>query len=235
MAETSSLRRPFPRYAVIPLALLICLHFTVYNGTKLINVLIPAVNVSLPIDAAIPLVPEWVFIYELTGLFWAAGMIMVGSQKEILCYKLLGCTVVAELICAVFFLFMPSYVVIPELEVDSLASWMLAFTYQMDVPTNCFPSMHCLLAYIVFRQSFYCDNVKPWMKALAGVITVLVCLSTVFVKQHVVLDIIGGLFCGELAMQWGMRSNVWKVFYKVNKKLMPKIWKDNELVFAEEK
>ena len=112
---------------------------------------------------------------------------------------------------------------------------MLAFTYQMDVPTNCFPSMHCLLAYIVFRQSFYCDNVKPWMKALAGVITVLVCLSTVFVKQHVVLDIIGGLFCGELAMQWGMRSNVWKVFYKVNKKLMPKIWKDNELVFAEEK
>ena len=81
-------------------------------------------------------------------------------------------------------------------------------------------------AYLVFRQSLYCDEFKPWVKVLAGILTVLICASTVLVKQHVVLDIIGGIVCAEIAMQWGMRSNVWKVFYKVNKKLMPKIWRE---------
>lgn len=222
----AKLEKIIPKYALIPILLVIAFHFTVYNGTKFITAGVTPVDMSLPIDAMIPLVPEWTFVYQFTFLFWAWGLFITARRQEVLCYKLLGCTVVAELICAVFFLFMPSYVPRPPLEANSLASWMLAFTYHMDEPTNCFPSMHCLLAYLVFRQSLYCDEFKPWVKVLAGILTVLICASTVLVKQHVVLDIIGGLLCGELAMQWGMRSNVWKVFYKVNKKLMPKIWRE---------
>lgn len=210
-----------PKYSPIPLAFTICLHFTIYNGTKLINGYRPALDVSLPIDAAIPLATEWTLIYVFTFLFWGLGLLMVGRQERALCYKLLGCVVTAELICAVFFMLVPSYVARPPLEVEGLSSWILAFVYSMDEPTNCFPSMHCLLSYLVFRQSMYCRGVKPQMKVFAGVLTVLICLSTVFVKQHVVLDVIGGLACGEIGMQWGMRSSAWKIFDKLNKKLLP--------------
>lgn len=217
-----TLKKPLlPKYSYIPLLFCVILHFSVYEGTKLINGYIPAADVSLPIDAAIPLVPGWVFIYEFTFLFWAMGLIMSARQEKTLCYTLLGCFLTAELICLTFFLFLPTYVPRPELEVDGLASWMLSMIYSMDEPTNCFPSMHCLLTYLVFRQSLCCDNVKPWLKVFAGIVTVLVCLSTVFVKQHVVLDVIGGFACGEIAMQWGLRSSAWKIFDKLNKKLLP--------------
>ena len=217
-----TLKKPLlPKYSYIPLLFSVIMHFSVYEGTKLINGYIPAADVSLPIDAAIPLVPGWVFIYEFTFLFWAMGLIMIARQEKTLCYTLLGCLLTAEIICMAFFLLMPSYVPRPALEVDGLASWMLSMIYSMDEPTNCFPSMHCLLTYLVFRQSLCCDNVKPRLKVFAGLVTVLVCLSTVFVKQHVVLDVIGGLACGEIAMQWGRRSSAWKFFDKLNKKLLP--------------
>lgn len=223
MMHVKSLKKPLlPKYSYIPLLFTVVLHFSVYNGTKLINGFRTPADVSLPIDAAIPLVPEWTFIYAFTFLFWGAGLIMTARQEKPLCYRLLGCVVTAELICMVFFLLLPSYVIRPELEVDGLSSWMLSVIYSMDEPTNCFPSMHCLLTYMVFRQSLHCDSVRPWMKVFAGLVTVLVCLSTVFVKQHVVLDVIGGLACGEIAMQWGMKSSAWKIFDKLNKKLLPK-------------
>lgn len=223
MTPVKQLKKLLPEYSYIPLLFTVVLHFAVYNGTKLLNGWRAPVDVSLPVDAAIPLVPGWIFIYMFTFLFWGAGLIMTARQEKLLCFKLLGCVVTAELICAVFFLLMPSYVVRPELEADSLSSFLLSMIYSMDEPTNCFPSMHCLLSYMVFRQSLYCDNVRPPLKALAGLVTVLVCLSTVFVKQHVLLDVIGGLVCGEIAMQWGMRSSVWKLFDKLNKKLLPNI------------
>lgn len=222
MMPVKSLKKTLlPKYSYIPLLFTVCLHFAVYNGTKLINGWRAPADVSLPIDAAIPLVPEWTFIYAFTFLFWGMGLIMTARQEKALCYTLLSCVVTAEFICMVFFLLLPSYVVRPELEVDGLSSWMLSVIYSMDEPTNCFPSMHCLLTYMVFRQSLYCDNVRPWMKVFAGIVTVLVCLSTVFVKQHVLLDVIGGLAVGEIAMQWGLRSSAWKIFDKLNKKLLP--------------
>lgn len=221
MTPIKSLKKLLPGYSVIPLLFTVCLHFSVYNGTKLINGYRSAVDVSLPIDAAIPLVPEWALIYAFAFIFWGLGLIMTARQEKLLCYNLLGCVVTAEIICFVFFLLLPSYVPRPELEVDGVCSWMLSFMYSVDEPTNCFPSMHCLLSYLVFRQSMYCKNVKPWMKALAGVLTLLICLSTVFVKQHVVQDVISGLACGEIAMQWGRRSSLWKIFDKLNKKLLP--------------
>ena len=53
-----------------------------------------------------------------------------------------------------------------------------------------------------------------------GVFTVLVCLSTLLVKQHVFADVIGGIFFGELSFVLGQKLPLWKIFIKINKKLL---------------
>ena len=41
---------------------------------------------------------------------------------------------------------------------------------------------------------------RPWVKAAMTVMTLLVCASTVLVKQHLVLDIAGGIAAAELGL-----------------------------------
>ncbi len=99
-------------------------------------------------------------------------------------------------------------------------TWALSVVYSLDTPTNCFPSMHCLFAYLVFRQSLRTPDAKTWFKVFCGVCAALICLSTLFVKQHVIADVIGGIFFGELAFALGQKLPVWKIFIKINKKLL---------------
>ena len=108
----------------------------------------------------------------------------------------------------------------PELAVSDFFTGVLSLVYFFDTPTNCFPSMHCLFAYLVFRQSLSSPGAKLWYRVFCAVFTVLVCLSTLFVKQHVIADVIGGIFFGELAFVLGQKLPVWKIFIKINKKLL---------------
>ena len=76
--------------------------------------------------------------------------------------------------------------------------------------------MHCMFAYMVFRQSLKSEVGNRW-RIFSGVFAALVCLSTLFVKQHVVVDVISGIFFGEAAYLMGMLLPVWKIFNKINK------------------
>ena len=61
-------------------------------------------------------------------------------------------------------------------------------------------SIHCLESYMVFRGSLNL-NVSKSYKIGMGLFMILVCLSTVFVKQHVVVDIVGGICIAEISYQ----------------------------------
>ena len=205
---------PAYSYAVLPVVLLT--HALVWGVTKTVTKNLPATDVTLPIDAMIPLRPEWVVIYVLTFVFWAAGLVVVMRQREELCHKMTAGILIAEVICCFFFIALPSCVVRPEINVAGPFSWALSIIYTTDTPTNCFPSMHCLFAYMVFRQSLK-SEVGPRWRIFSGVFAALVCLSTLFVKQHVVVDVVSGIFFGEVAYLMGMLLPLWKIFNKINK------------------
>lgn len=175
---------------------------------------------TLGLDALIPLRPEWVVIYVVTFLFWMMGLLFAARQDEELCFRFASGVIIAEIICGVIFLAFPSCITRPELAVSDFFTWVLSLVYFFDTPTNCFPSMHCLFAYLVFRQSLSSPGAKLWYRVFCAVFTVLVCLSTLFVKQHVIADVIGGIFFGELAFVLGQKLPVWKIFIKINKKLL---------------
>lgn len=82
---------------------------------------------------------------------------------------------------------------------DNLLTALISALYQIDTNTNVFPSVHvvgsvgaALAMWDAFRNR----------KAIWGPITVLailICLSTVFIKQHSLLDLFGGLLLSFVA------------------------------------
>lgn len=78
-----------------------------------------------------------------------------------------------------------------ELEVDSFASWALKICYLIDKPVNCCPSLHVALAFLGALATRVVDKL---FGNIALVFALFISLSTMFVKQHLFLDVLLGLF-----------------------------------------
>ncbi|NLP34859.1 MAG: phosphatase PAP2 family protein [Clostridiales bacterium] len=75
---------------------------------------------------------------------------------------------------------------------------MLSYIYHMDTSTNVFPSIHVfnsIGAFVAIHKSERLKNIK-WLQWSTFILTVLICMSTVFLKQHSILDVFGGLALG---------------------------------------
>ncbi len=78
---------------------------------------------------------------------------------------------------------------------DNIFIHMLSGIYSIDTATNVFPSIHVfnsIGAMIAINKSEKLHQIK-WLQWGTFVLTVLICMSTVFLKQHSVMDIMGAL------------------------------------------
>ena len=84
-------------------------------------------------------------------------------------------------------------------ERDNFLTRMMAFVYAFDTPTEVCPSLH--VAYSLGIASSWCHRKEsPWhLKAFMILSAVMISLSTAFVKQHSVVDILAALPLGILA------------------------------------
>lgn len=84
----------------------------------------------------------------------------------------------------------------PEILGDDIFSQLTKLIYTIDNPFNAFPSIHVLTSYIVFLG---CQETKGRYRKISLVIqgvVILVILATLFLKQHTLLDVLGGLILG---------------------------------------
>lgn len=82
---------------------------------------------------------------------------------------------------------------------DNIFVDMVRQLYQTDTPTNVFPSIHVyntLGCYIAIRESKYLRQIRG-IQIASLVVTILIILSTVFLKQHSFVDALGaGVIAG---------------------------------------
>ena len=78
---------------------------------------------------------------------------------------------------------------------DNVFTRLVGLMYSVDTNTNVFPSMHVIGSVAAAAAVCRSGKLKP-LRPLWLVVAVAISLSTVFIKQHSVLDIFGGiLFC----------------------------------------
>lgn len=85
------------------------------------------------------------------------------------------------------------------MEHHNLAAWLVEYTYSIDTNTNVFPSVHVVGVIDAWFAIWHTRGLKKrawrWSTAVYGV---LIIASTVFIKQHAVIDVLAGLVVGFL-------------------------------------
>lgn len=210
MQKTLEKTKLFPSYSYLLLVIAVVMQSLVYFLTKPFTHDMEHLSIPLPFENSIPFAPEWVTIYAATFFFWMIGLAVAMKQERELSFKLFSALYIAQLICFAFFVAMPTVIDRPEITGTAYYDRLLAQIYAADEPTNLFPSMHCMLSYIVFRGLMYCPEVKKPYVVAAGVLTALICASTVLIKQHFLLDVFAGIVLGELVLYLGLKTSAWK-------------------------
>ena len=96
-------------------------------------------------------------------------------------------------ICFVFFIyfFYPTTMVRADIVSNSISDYLVNFIYKIDTPIlNCFPSMHCIISFIFIYVALLDKDLKLGSKIFIILWALSVVLSTVFIKQHVFVDVV---------------------------------------------
>jgi len=79
---------------------------------------------------------------------------------------------------------------------EGFAVWGLRLLYSSDPPYNCFPSLHVAHSFV---SALACFHVHRRLGAIATISAALVAVSTLFTKQHYVLDVVVGALLAFVA------------------------------------
>ncbi len=141
------------------------------------------------VDTIIPLVPVFVIPYLLYLPFLFGSLVWMLTRFSHLERLWLRRFVFAQIIAIVFFIFFPTTMVRPIIVNGGLFEDLVRFVYTNDQPFNLFPSTHVL--HTLIMTSYWVR--RGYSRQLIFPFTAIVCVSTVLVKQHYALDIVGGI------------------------------------------
>ncbi len=202
-----------PTYAMLPLICLVAINMICYVGSRYIAA--PwQINPTTSLDEMIPVINAFVIIYIGCYIFWIVGYIRIARETPEICYHFVISEVIAKLICGLFFVFLPTVRIRPEVIGNDFCASLMRFVYDIDAPTNLFPSVHCLVSYFCWRGLFWCPKAGRGIKIYSFIAALAVFASTVLTAQHVLLDIVGAVLVSELAIFLADHFKIWQFFYK---------------------
>jgi membrane-associated phospholipid phosphatase len=188
-----------PRKRILSLLFCLGLNCLIYWSTMAINSGRALIDMTTPMDLWIPFDPRGVLIYLGCYLFWAVSFVRMAQLD---CwYSIMTAEVCAKLVCLVLFLAVPTTNVRPQVTGNSIFDAALRLVYTLDAPRNLFPSIHCLDSWICFEGLRGRQEVSKGYQAFSCIFALLVCLSTLLTRQHVIADVLAGVLLAELMLR----------------------------------
>lgn len=86
----------------------------------------------------------------------------------------------------------------PEIAGNDILTKLILLIYNADKPYNCFPSIHVLTSYLMFKAIMRSDIKNKLNLSVIGISSAFIIISTLFVKQHVILDVISGVIYADI-------------------------------------
>jgi membrane-associated phospholipid phosphatase len=165
-------------------------------------------NVSIFIDKLIPF-SEW---FSIPYLYWFAYIFLVIIYLSLVDYKsyfrLVASIVFGMCVSFLFFIFYPTTVARVDVLEEGFWGFLMGLIYGNDNPYNCFPSIHVLNAFLA--TAFLCkSNRRFFIRSFAVISCILISLSTMFVKQHYVLDVVAAFVIGIVLYILFSSDRIW--------------------------
>ena len=200
-----------PRFSHLILLVGWVVYFAMYFLTE--N-LIPVENCHVMHCALDDIIPfcEW---FVLPYVFWY--LLIVFSLGYFALYdidsfkKLQTFIIITQAVAMIIYIVYPSCQNLRPAEFprDNILTDCVGLLYSLDTNTGVCPSLHCAYSIGIASVWLKAPNVKWYSKALITVFCALICLSTMFIKQHSAVDFFAAIPVCILA-----EILVFKVFYK---------------------
>ncbi len=187
-----------PSYIRLPLIVTVLWNSLVYYGARLIAQDWPHAIWELPLDGKIPFLPWTASIYYASFLFWTVNYILCARSSKARAYRFLSADFLAKGLCFLLFLLFPTTNLRPVVEEGGFWNGVMRLLYQSDAADNLFPSIHCLsswFSYIGLRDR---EDIPLWYRRFSLLAAFAIFLSTLTTKQHVIVDVLGGVLLAQL-------------------------------------
>ena len=185
-----------PRFSHLKLLLAWPVYFVSYYLTERFIAAESCHIIHSRLDDIIPFNEFFVIPYVL-WYFLVAGSLLYFALYDIDSFKnLMHYIIITQIVATAIYVSFPSkHYLRPEVfPRENFLTDCVAFLYSIDTNTNVCPSLHVIGSVAVLSTALHAKTIKSkGCKAAFCATAVLICLSTVFMKQHSVIDVLCGL------------------------------------------
>lgn len=148
-----------------------------------------------PLDDKIPFIEYFVVPYYFWFLYIIGSMIYFFFLDKLAFVKYTWSVIITHTVTLIVYILYPTCQELrPQIEADSLCTYFISKLYGYDTNTNVCPSIHVIGSFSVYFAALKSEHIKSRIiKLLYLIANILICLSTVFIKQHSVIDLILGV------------------------------------------
>lgn len=177
-------------------------------------------DVYIGIDAAIPFIAEFIYPYVYWYLFVAGTVAYLFFTHKDEFYRCVAALFIGMTICLIIFTIYPtSFDYRPDmLTGNSLTQYLLDFIYSADKSQNVCPSIHVYNSIACAVALIKCVDFKNsrFMQAFAIISATVITLSTMFIKQHSLIDAIAAVILFIVMYVFVYKVDYSKLFKKTN-------------------
>jgi len=158
---------------------------------------LPTKDITSFMDREIPLIPEFIWPYMLCYVFPLVPLFVIKDWHRF--NRALLSIIVANLSAYIVYLIFPVAFPRPELG-QSISERLLSFEYAIDFypGANKLPSLHVIFAWIVFLACRG-QRLNKFGDVIIFLIAVVISISALFVKQHILIDVVAGIIWAFIA------------------------------------
>ena len=217
------LTRILPAYGVFPVIFSFVFNCLVYSGSRMIAGGWYHHNIETGVDRSIPFVPEFLVIYFGCYIFWAVNYILIARQDRRSVYQFFTGDFISRCVCLVSFLAFPTTNTRPLITGSGLWNQAALWLYSIDAADNLFPSIHCLVSWFCYLGIRGRKEIPRWYQSVSMVIAILVFASTLLTKQHVIVDVAGGVLLAEFCFFIGRKTDLYRIYERLGSRIEQKI------------
>lgn len=140
------------------------------------------------LDAYIPFRPQFIYPYLAYYLWLLIPIPILRTRAQF--YGAVYAFALTQMVALVIYVVFPSQMDRPLVLGDDLSARLVRLVYQVDLGYNVLPSLHVAHSVLV-ALLFY--SLDPKRFPLVAMGSTLICVSTVLVKQHFIIDIPAGV------------------------------------------
>nr|WP_204616248.1 phosphatase PAP2 family protein [Desulforadius tongensis] len=153
------------------------------------------------IDKAIPFLKIFILPYIIWYPFIFFTLFYLCLRDKKIYFHTLAALNLGLIICYIIYYTYQTTVPRPEVAGKDLLALLVMYIYSSDQPFNCFPSIHCLTSFLMIKGINNSTVKNTFNTTIISFTAAVIILSTLFVKQHVILDVISAILLGDLVFR----------------------------------